>query len=229
MMKKIIVYSLVTFCLLGLQRDLVIAQESSISFTKAERKSLRKCKGPALAIYHSKQMKEFTRLMNLARINPTLLRKYIQQKYGEIYVSDMPWKAIDKSFAKNYKQIGLLRPSFSLHVGSFYHAFGGGLKGSVGHQNFESRLIASLNFNSLQAGIASGENCEYGSHDAIDIFEGLMNSTPHRSNILNPDFMRAGMSRKYHKKYRHNTVTMFSGPKLFDWVLHNKQSHLVKN
>ena len=223
----------ITLSLMGISLFLFLpcvagySQSRRSQFTSHERRELRHCKGSVLTFFHNYQMKEFTRLMNLARTQPELLRKYVNVRYGITYVNTMPWILIDKSFTRNKKRIGLLHPSLSLHMGALYHSLGSGMKGSVGHQHFESRLILSLNLNTFRPGIASGENCEYGSRKAIDIFEALMNSSPHRANILNPEFMRVGISRQWHKGYLYNTVTMFSGPKLHDWVLHRNQSQLI--
>lgn len=205
------------------------AQTIKAEFSAEEKKALRQSNGTPLAFFHKKQMKEFVRLMNLARTNPPLLKKYIDLIYGPDYTTEMPWALIEKAYARNRKNISLLRPSVGLHLGAFYHAVDSGIKGSTGHQNFNDRLLLSLNFNTLRPLITSGENCEYGSRSAINIFEGLINSAPHRANILHPDYMRVGVSRKHHKKYGYNTVTMFSGPKLQDWVLYAKQSHLTVN
>ena len=134
----------VTFLILVLLNQSVSAQHWKSQFNKTEKKELRKCKGTLMAFYHHRQMKEFTRLMNLSRTNPTLLKKYIHARYGDSYVELIPWQPIEKSFSRNHKRVGLLRPSITLHVGAFYHAFGGGLKGLIGHQYFYERLIASL-------------------------------------------------------------------------------------
>jgi hypothetical protein len=206
----------------------VPALSDTVTFTRAEKKTLRQCRSNPLAFYHSRQMKEFTRLMNLARIDPVLLEKYVTVSYGAYEASLLPNELLQKKHRNRKTSLVLLRPSFTLHLGSFYHAFAGGLAGSVGHQNFETRLMASLNFNTLLPKVQAGENCAYGDRDAIDSFTLLINSPGHRSNILHPGFMRMGASRKYHTGYRYNTVSMFSGPKLLDNILHPKESAKAK-
>lgn len=215
-------------CAILLLFDKAHAQETSKVFTPAEKKILRKCKGSPVAFYHGKQLKEYTRLMNLARINPKLLVKYVTVTEGQSAVSQLPLKAIEKSYMKHKDRISILRPSFCLHLGSFYHAVASSINGQTGHQNFQSRLMATLNFNTLLPGVTAGENVYYGSRDAIDIFTWLINSPGHRDNILSPDFMRVGASKKGHPRYQANTVTMFSGPKIIDWVFHNKEINKLK-
>ena len=92
-----------------------------------------------------------------------------------------------------------------------------GWSGSTGHQAFELRVYMFLNFNAI-TGI-SGENCEYGNKEAADIFLSLMHSPTHRANILNSLYARVGVSKKWHIKYKRNTVSVFSGPTFWDKLL----------
>ncbi len=188
-------------------------------FTKEEIIVIRKCNTARFSIFESHQMKEFIKLMNLARMNPALTFKYVEHKYGESKASELP---VITYWNKSRMKRNLLRPSFGLHLGAFVHAIGSGIGGTIGHQNFEARLLACLNWNVMFPGNAAGENCAYGDRLAIDNFIALMNSSGHRGNILNPSYIRTGVSRKWHARYQYNCVTMFSGPKIRDWVTNRK-------
>jgi hypothetical protein len=204
------------------------AQDHTAAFMASDKRTLRRCKGSALAIFHKPEMKEYMRLMNLARTDPDLLKHYITQRYGQAYTDAMPWKQLETAYAINRKRnASLLRPSFGLHLGSVYHAIWCGMNNRTGHQYFQTRLVASFNFNILMNKVSAGENCQYGSTAGIDIFQWLVNSPGHRANMLSPYFMRVGISQKYHKGFGKNTVTLFSGPKLHDLLLHNHESHLA--
>lgn len=198
-------------------------------FSRQELKTLRYCKGSPLAFFHPKEMKEFVKLMNLARIDPDLLEKYLNVVHDSIAADYelFPWEEIRKSHKVNGKRITILRPSFGLHLGAFYHAFFGGRIGRVGHQYLDERLLWSLNLNVVFTKVPYGENCDYGARKGVYIFYGLINSPPHRRNILYPQFMRVGVSNKWHKRYETNTVSVFTGPKLQDWILYRKESKRV--
>jgi uncharacterized protein YkwD len=43
-----------------------------------------------------------------------------------------------------------------------------------------------------------------------------MHSPGHRANILDGDFARIGVSKKWHSQYGVNTVSVFSGPTWWD-------------
>lgn len=164
--------------------------------------------------------------MHLARTNPDLLRKYTYTRYDSGDADRLPWHSIQRSPRAGRRTI--LHNSLGLHMSALYHAIGKGLKGQTGHQYFNERLTLGFNFNTLLPGISSGENCQYGYCDAVDIFISLMNSPGHRDNILNPGFMRVGVSRKRHKSFGVNTVSVFSGPKWHDWIFRPRQSRIVK-
>jgi hypothetical protein len=198
--------------------------DAQTGFTRSEKALIRKANTARFAFYHGRRMKEFIRLMNLARTDPALLDKYVDNKY-DMDISRVVALAADRVLHPAV----LLRPSLGLHLGSWWHAIESGLKGTVGHQGFDKRRLATLNLNTLLPGVASGENCEYGNNEALNIFIALMNSTGHRANILDPSYMRVGVSKKWHKIYTRNTVTMFSGPKLQDRLFYRKAMKRTMN
>jgi hypothetical protein len=187
-------------------------------FTKEEQKIIRKAKTGKLVIYHGKQGKEFIRLMNLARTNPLLCAKYLSAKYD----IDSSQLRIITRFNPT-KKAKLLRPKFGLHLTAWMHALVSGWSGSNGHHGFEVRYYMCLNFSN-----PSGENCSYGEKKAPDIFLQLMHSPQHRANILNRYYSRIGVSKKWHSKYKVNTVSIFSGPGWWDRNFgSNEKNHAI--
>ncbi|HYF69944.1 MAG TPA: CAP domain-containing protein [Ohtaekwangia sp.] len=213
-MKELVIKVKVVFAVTLLM--LLIVDVLGQELNATDEKVVRRCGGSVFAVFHSSNDREFVRLMNLARTNPELLRKYIYTRYDSGYIDRLPWNSMQRS--SRFGPRTLLHHSLGLHMSALYNNIGNGLKGKTGHQYFNDRLILGLNFNTLLTGIARGENCEYGSRHAVDIFINLMNSPGHRANILNPDFMRVGVSRKHHRTFGVNTVSVFSGPKWHDRI-----------
>ncbi len=188
---------------------LIVGNVLAQDFSDAENAIIRKANTSRFAIYHGRKMKEFVRLMNLARLDPDLCARYISVEYqidpGRLKV------------VKNFRpraNIEKLRPSLGLHLSAWIHAVFSGWSGNTGHQKFELRKLMFLNFSTITG--FSGENCEYGSKDAVDIFLSLMHSPGHRANILNRYYSRVGVSKKWHVNYKRNTVSVFSGPTFWD-------------
>jgi hypothetical protein len=213
MTKKLILILIASFTLLNIH-----TRAQGQSRDTEEKRFLRLCRNSPLAFYHGKQSKEFMLLMNLARLDTALLRRYVAQKYGADVNLKLPWKAMRPISRDADKRKALLRPSFGLHISAATHAITSGISGHVGHAHLNSRLALGFNLNCFLSGIASGENCDYGNRNAIDIFVHLMNSRGHRENIQDPRYMRVGLSRKWHRQYQYNAVSVFSGAKLQDRI-----------
>lgn len=211
------VKSIITFFILLLLVFPGIAQE--ITFSSEEKKVIRKCNTARFSLQHGARIKEFIRLMNLARKDGKLLQKYIRLNYSDEY-ADRPifHKGANEKSNAWFETRPLLRPSLGLHSAAWLHAVFSGLFGSSGHQFMDIRSFITLNLLSFVPGNARGENCEYGNNEAIAIFTSLMESPGHRANILNPHYHRVGVSKKLHIIYQRNTVTMFSGKKVRDLV-----------
>lgn len=175
-------------------------------FSEEEMKQIRKAKTGKLAFYHGKEGKEFIRLMNLVRTTPQLCAKYLSIKYDIDAVQLRIITGLNPT-----KKAKLLRPKFGLHVTAWMHALVSGWSGNTGHQAFEVRYHLCLNFSD-----PAGENCSYGEKFAAGIFLQLMQSPPHRANILNRYYSRIGVSKKWHSKYKVNTVSVFSEPTVID-------------
>ncbi len=184
-------------------------------FTKDEKKELFKSNTAIIAPYLTPKQKEIIRLCNLSRRNQQLLKKYISIRYGVNY----------RQFKVNYKnEPSLLRPSFLLTLSAASHALVSGIKATEGHHFFNERLLLFGNFNTLIPGLYSGENCYYGKSNALETFNGWMNSSGHRRNILNAKFKRIGMGSFIHfSTYESNQVQVFSGPKLLDLLFRPTQ------
>jgi hypothetical protein len=160
--------------------------------------------------------------MNLARQDGELCNRYILNNYDKKYTQSPAIKElasgkyqVNTALYGENKARPILKPSLGLKISALYHAIGSGLAGSTGHQLLAFRVLMGLNFTSIFTG-TYGENCEYGSRKAIDVFVGLMNSQGHKANILSNKYHRVGVFHTFHlSDYNKNTVTVFSGRKLW--------------
>lgn len=180
-----------------------------------------KANSARFSFYMGRQQKRTILYMNLARQNGEKFQKLVVDPY------------IEKNPDKEGLHVKLrntnmheLNPSFRLWLAALPHAIVSGIVGSEGHQFFEFRTLFFLNLNSTL-----GENCSYGYYRGIDVTIQLLNSPPHRTNILNEDFSRAAVSKAPHLNYGWNSVTVFSGPKFTDHVFrgHYKHRHFQAN
>ncbi len=171
---------------------------------------------------------------NLARINPKLFRDTYLSEYKKnfndskgqkiMYINSL-WNDLSK-----LKKEEPLYPQKDLCNIAEKHAETMGKKGKTGHDNYDKR------FKYVESKYtATGENCDYGNSDPLDIVmsllidEGIVN-LGHRKNILSSNFNSYGGSLKPHTKYNYNYVmdfgfdTAISSPKSKNsfWKLFNK-------
>jgi hypothetical protein len=180
----------------------LMAQESDV---------LKRCNTSRFAFYHGKKMKEFIQLMNLARLDGVLLYDYVTAQVPSLKDDLVLLRFRDGIYS--CKGCAPLKPSLGLHLSAWSHAVMSGISGYSGHKAFEARTGLFLNVSNT-----FGENCSYGPNSSIGILMGLLYSPGHRANILDPDYLRVGVSKKFHRVYRRNTVSVFSGKKLIDKI-----------
>ena len=202
-----------------------------------DKKTYRKANTARFAFYLSKKSKESIRLMNLARMNGPLFaktyyldylvsREVIKSKDDIEGLMKLPYYGSLYADLNRTKDLPRLRPSFSLHLSSAFHALTSGLSGYEGHDRpfrCEVRFKIFGNF----AG-NWGENCDYGWKQAMDAVMSLMvdedvSMLGHRKNIFNKKFIRVGCSFKYHRDYGHNYVQDFSNGNLFQRMFKKKK------
>ena len=183
------------------------------------KKEWRKANTARFAFYMSRRSKNVIRFMNLARINgPEFARIYVETRKGKTDYERTLIRTLNRQKPKP-----LIRPSFGLKLAAMSHSYASGMSGGTGHYGFNFRLKL---FSPLNA-YFTGENCEYGSKQALDIAVNLLvdfgvPGLGHRKNILDENFVRAGVSSFYHSQYRTNSVTDFSGPNMRDLLFHVK-------
>ena len=167
--------------------------------------------------YMDSTEKEIIFLCNLVRINPKLFRSTYLQEYIDLNGLD------DKNYyvssliktLEEIKPTHILKPDSNLFLMARYHAVKMGEKGKVGHYDFESRCKKFLKGKF----VIVGENCSYGSFDAIDIFMDLLidegiSDLGHRENILKKVYNCIGVSIQSHKTYQINCVLDFGCDKV---------------
>lgn len=164
------------------------------------KKAFRQAHTARFSFYMGRSSKRVILYMNLARQDG--------EKFTELVVKPYIEKNPErKAFLINLQQTNkqMLHPSFRLWLAALPHAQISGLLGTKGHQGFETRMAISLHFKTC------GENCSYGYSKSIDICLQLLNSPPHKRNILNKSFSKAAVAKCFHTKYGWNSVTTFSG------------------
>lgn len=169
----------------------------------------RKANTARFAVYMLPSQKRTILYMNLARQDGEKFRKLVIAPY----IAKHPDKA-DFDVSLNSKGLQPLKPSFNLWLAALPHAIISGIVASEGHQGFEPRMAMTLNLDN------TGENCSYGYFKGLDVTLQLLNSPPHKANILEDGFYRAGVAKFIHFQYGWNSVTTFSGPKYRDMTLH---------
>jgi hypothetical protein len=167
----------------------------------------RKANTARFAIFMGPSQKRTILFMNLARQDGEKFRALVIAPYIEKHPEK---KSFDVSL--NSKGLQPLKPSFSLWLAALPHAIISGLVASEGHQGYDARMAMTLNLDH------TGENCSYGYFKGLDVTLQLLNSPPHKANILEPDFYRAGVSKFIHFRHGWNSVTAFSGPKYRDML-----------
>lgn len=169
-------------------------------FNEYEKEIIDACNTAKHSHYHTDIEKEFILLMNLARINPVVLRSFITHRYDSSFWNQLPTIVLDPSRP-------VLKPSFGLHLSASVHAVKSGKRGTMGHQNI-NRRINTFNFY-FKRGVY-GENCHYSSSShPLTHFLSLMKSKSHFKNIMNSEFNSVGVSFKPHSKFGMNSVTCF--------------------
>lgn len=162
------------------------------------------------ADYLTKKEKEVIVFCNLARLDG----KLFAETYVEYYLDLMGKKQTGnvKSLIKDLNKLEKLevfKPTEELFEIAKGHAKKSGKTGHVGHKDFDDRYKKALeSYNTV------GENCYYGSGDALEIVmtllidEGVPN-LGHRKNIFNVSFNSIGVSVQPHKDYGDNCVMSF--------------------
>lgn len=193
------------FVLVNGSLQLVCAQITRKDFRELKckwgKEKFRRANTARFSFYMGRNQKRTILYMNLARQNGP---KFIDL-VSKPYIKKHPEHKEFLIKLKN-KKIKRLRPSFRLWLAALPHAVISGIVGSCGHQGFDARMLMTLNFRTR------GENCSYGYSKGIDITLQLLNSPPHKANILDKSYTRAAVSKFLHVKYGWNSVTDFSGP-----------------
>lgn len=188
------------------------------NFTLHLYKSLyKKCNTARFSLYMGKQARRTILLMNLSRVAPFFFADSILRKYEDT-VKQKNRRYIESLYKDllGLEDMQVLKPSMGLWLSAFSHALVSGFTSYEGHRGLKLRLRLFLNFNGTY-----GENCDYGPRNALDIVMDLLidEGIPglgHRENILSERYYRVGVSKKWHYRYRRNTVMDFSGKKFLD-------------
>ena len=203
---KRLVYTL--FFLFAMLR---IFAQNNYPFNKWDEKTLQKAQSYNENVKISNLEKQIIYYTNLARLNPKLFAQtYVQKYIDENEIVNNYAKSLIRDLNK-VKKLDVLTYSEDLYYCAKAHAESNGKKGLEGHQNYNAR------FKKYASQYAySGENCDYGNDDALDVVMSLLidedvPGTGHRFNMLNKSYKFIGVAYAPHKKLIHNVVIDFGG------------------
>jgi len=162
------------------------------------------------AAYLTQAEKNVIFYINLVRINSKLFAQTYAQKFIDstgmkktIYVTSL------MNTLKTQQSLKPLTTSKELSDIAKPYAIQMGKDGTIGHKDSEKRFAV------LKSGYQSrGENCDYGSNDALAIVMSMLiddgvSSYGHRENILDKEYNLIGVSIQLHKKYKYTCVMDF--------------------
>lgn len=190
------------------EEDSLVRKE--YKFAEWDQATLDKANTAKNADYLTEVEKEVIMLCNLARMNGRLFADtYLKQYLEEGIVEKSQYTGSLIADLRKTKKLNPLVPQKDLFECAKAHAIESGKKGTIGHQNFSKRFKTHA-----PKYVETGENCDYGSNEAIDIVMSLLidEDVPdkgHRKNILDPKFKSVGVSIQPHKKEEWNCVMDF--------------------
>lgn len=204
----LVVFGLLTF-------QLVYAQD--ISWKNWGVETLGEIQESTNYTVYTKHEKQVAFYINLLRSNPKQFKTDILIPFVESnnIQKEKAYKSLLRELDKT-PSLPLLMPHDKLYESAIFHAKDMGKSGKIGHKSsrgksYEKRMQPLM---STFSGV--GENCHYGSDDALFIVIDLLidKGIPgygHRKNLLNPDFEFVGIGIQAHKKYGVNCVQEFAG------------------
>lgn len=164
------------------------------------------CNTAAESIFMIDGEKDVIYILNLARRYPLLFCKTVLLQYPEMSGDEeLAKNGYFKSLVGELKRLpeqSILHPDKLCFESAFCHAVSSGKAGYTGHNRLNKTCIQNKYF--------TGECCDYGDEDALDIVIGLLidkdvKALSHR-RILLGNYTRVGVSIQPHKKYRVNAV-----------------------
>ncbi|OFY83889.1 MAG: hypothetical protein A3F72_07780 [Bacteroidetes bacterium RIFCSPLOWO2_12_FULL_35_15] len=178
-------------------------------------KTLEKANTAKNISYLTTQEKKVIQYCNLVRLNPKLFLETFVKEYLDSTKENNNYTGSLIKTLRFAKSTGLLYPSEKLYALAKEHAIDFGKKGKTGHADFDKRFMKFTK----ECDCAIGENCDYGSNNALDIVMSLLIDADvpdlgHRENILDPEYKNIGVSIQEHKKYDWTCVMDFSGATL---------------
>ena len=182
-------------------------------FDKWDSATLEKANSAKDAAGYSDEEKKVVYYMNLARLNPELFSKtYFQKFMDSTKTKETTFtRSLRNDLTAKYKPMGILTIKQDLTDEAVDHAKDMGGKGNLGHftsdgKSYEFRM---KKFKSVYK--SWGENCDYGSKDALAIVMHLLidegqGTIEHRKNMLEKKYTFVGVSIQPHKKEKWTCV-----------------------
>ena len=166
------------------------------------------CNTAAKSAFLTPAEKDVIYVLNLARMYPslfleTVIKQYPEKSDSRELINSSYYKSLVDTF-KTLKAGNLLLPDLACFTSAKCHAVQAGKDGYVGHDRSKACERVS-NF--------SGECCDYGNNEALDIVMHLLidedvPSLGHREICLD-SYKKLGISIQPHKMYSYNAVLDF--------------------
>lgn len=167
--------------------------------------------------YLSADEKEFIRLTNLVRMNPSFFEHSYLNEHLNRFPDDENYVKSLREELKKQKPLPLLYPNVQLCKAAAYHAADMGKTGKVGHVGSDKQNPAKRMAKFGMGNCFLAENCTYGSETPLEMLCSLLidsgvPSLGHRKNLLCNDYDKVGVSIRPHKsKFKINMVQDFAG------------------
>ena len=166
---------------------------------------------------YTQQEKQIAFYINLLRSNPKQFKTDILIPFVESnnIQKEKAYKSLLRELDKT-SNLPLLKPHDKLYESAVFHAKDMGRSGKTGHRSSKGKSFEKRMSPLLDTFASVGENCHYGSNDALFVVIDLLidRGIPgygHRKNLLQADFVFIGISMAPHKKYEFNCVQEFAG------------------
>jgi len=166
---------------------------------------------------YTEQEKQVAFVINLLRVDPMRFMNEVLIPFVDD--QQIPKEKAYKSLLRELRKtepLPLLEQHPVLYDAAKFHAKDMGRSGKTGHRSSKGKSFEKRMSPLLDTFASVGENCHYGSNDALLVVIDLLidRGIPgygHRKNLLQADFVFIGISMAPHKKYEVNCVQEFAG------------------
>ena len=192
--------------------------DGAYPFSKWDAATLEKANTAKNESGYTAEEKKVVLYLNLARLNPDLFAKTYFQKYIDSTKTNATsfTRSLFNDLTTKYKPMDALFVKPDLTEEATDHAKDTGKKGNLGHTTSDGKSYEFRMKKMKETYTSFGENCDYGSNDALSIVIHLLvdegqATIEHRKNIMEKKYKFIGASIQPHKKEKWTCVVEFAG------------------